>query len=60
MQDLIFQVEDLVGIEIDYIILMVMIFGIIFLIVVVVYIILYWVVLWIFEKCVIVSLWFWL
>jgi hypothetical protein len=45
MQDLISQVEDLAGIEIDHTTSMVMIFGIIFLTAVVVHIILHWVVL---------------
>lgn len=42
MQDLISQVEDLAGIEIDHTTSMVMIFGIIFLTAVVVHIILHW------------------
>lgn len=50
MQDLISQVEDLAGIEIDHTTSMVMIFGIIFLTAVVVHIILHWVVLRTFEK----------
>ncbi|STE76383.1 putative mechanosensitive ion channel protein [Escherichia coli] len=45
MQDLISQVEDLAGIEIDHTTSMVMIFGIIFLTAVVVHIFLHWVVL---------------
>lgn len=43
MQDLISQVEDLAGIEIDHTTSMVMIFGIIFLTAVVVHIFLHWV-----------------
>ena len=60
MQDLISQVEDLAGIEIDHTTSMVMIFGIIFLTAVVVHIILHWVVLRTFEKRAIASsrLWF--
>ena len=50
MQDLISQVEDLAGIEIDHTTSMVMIFGIIFLTAVVVHIFLHWVVLRTFEK----------
>lgn len=50
MQDLISQVEDLAGIEIDHTTSMVMIFGIIFLTAVVVHIILHWVVLRTFRK----------
>ena len=50
MQDLISQVEDLAGVEIDHTTSMVMIFGIIFLTAVVVHIILHWVVLRTFEK----------
>ena len=42
MQDLISQVEDLAGIEIDHTTSMVMIFGIIFLTAVVVHIFLHW------------------
>lgn len=50
MQDLISQVEDLAGIEIDHTTSMVMIFGIIFLTAVVVHIFLHWVVLRTFEN----------
>ena len=51
MQDLISQVEDLAGIEIDHTTSMVMIFGIIFLTAVVVHIILHWVVLRTSKTC---------
>lgn len=60
MQDLISQVEDLAGIEIDHTTSMVMIFGIIFLTAVVVHIILHWVVLRTFEKRAIASSRLWL
>ncbi len=59
MQDLISQVEDLAGIEIDHTTSMVMIFGII-LTAVVVHIILHWVVLRTFEKRAIASSRLWL
>lgn len=60
MQDLISQVEDLAGIEIDHTTSMVMIFGIIFLTAVVVHIFLHWVVLRTFEKRAIASSRLWL
>ncbi|POT58287.1 miniconductance mechanosensitive channel [Citrobacter amalonaticus] len=50
MQELITQVEDLAGIEIDHTTSLVMIFGIIFLTAVIVHIILHWIVLRTFEK----------
>lgn len=50
MQDLITQVEDLAGIEMNHTTSLVVIFGIIFLTAVIVHIILHWVVLRTFEK----------
>ncbi|VDZ80344.1 Uncharacterized protein ybdG [Salmonella bongori] len=60
MQELISQVEDLAGIEMNYTTSLVVIFGIIFLTAVVVHIILHWVVLRTFEKRAIASSRLWL
>lgn len=55
MQELITQVEDLAGIEMNHTTSLVMIFGIIFLTAIIVHIILHWVVLRTFERRAVAS-----
>ncbi|EDM7351515.1 miniconductance mechanosensitive channel, partial [Salmonella enterica subsp. enterica serovar Oslo] len=60
MQELITQVEDLAGIEMNHTTSLVMIFGIIFLTAIIVHIILHWVVLRTFERRAVASSRLWL